>query len=99
MDSKMSVLKRHRFAAIVVAVLIVLACSLFIARTLRLQSIDRQLAAIEAAEGIPDSENAAIAYFAFFQEYATPPSMLLPDPNAERLTSRTRQPSRAFRCR
>ena len=70
MGNKRSVLKRHRFAAIVVAVPIVLVCSLFIARTLRLQSIDRQIAAIEAARAIPDSENAAVLYREFFQDFA-----------------------------
>lgn len=77
----MSILRRHRFAAIVAVVVIVVLCVFFVANAFGLRSVDRQLDAIEAAMAIPDSENAAIAYFAFTQEYAPPPSISHPKVN------------------
>ena len=50
----------------------VVLCALVVVGVLRFGSIDRQLAAMEAAEAIPDSENAAVAYLNFTATYSAP---------------------------
>ncbi len=44
---------------------VVVLCPLWMAGIISLQSVDKQLARIEAERAIPDSENAAVAYFDF----------------------------------
>jgi len=64
--------KRVWLAAIVVVTTAIILCLLW--RSWSSESVDEQLAAIEAARAIPDSENAAIIYY-----------KLLQDPNATSL--------------
>ena len=74
MPNKRPILKQHKVAAIIVlAVLIVamLAVILLIG-PVRSWSVDRQLAEIEAARAIPDSENAAVLYRQLFEDCGLP---------------------------
>lgn len=60
--------KRRRLIIIltvVIAMAVVVLCPLWMAGIISLQSVDKQLARIEAERAIPDSENAAVAYFDF----------------------------------
>ncbi|MBA7636927.1 hypothetical protein ES703_44555 [subsurface metagenome] len=61
-------------AAIVIVIGAIICCLLWKAGLLKLQTVDEQLAAIEAARAIPDEENAAIIY-----------NVLIQDPNATSL--------------
>jgi len=67
------ILKSRRFyIALVIFCLLIFSVILYII-WLRPLSIDRQLAYIEAQRAIPDSENAAVFYRQFFQNFPIPP--------------------------
>ena len=70
---------RKRFWFVAIVILIVAICCYFLSMTglLNFQTVDEQLAAIEAAHAIPDSENAAIIYYQLMQDYDE--SLLSPD--------------------
>mgnify|MGYP001046613613 CR=1 FL=1 len=74
MPSKTSVLKRHKLAAIIVVVVIVLAmlAAILLIGPVRSWSVDRQIAEIEAERAVPDSENAAVLYRQFFEDFGVP---------------------------
>jgi hypothetical protein len=69
--------KRVRFAVIVILIAAIICCLLWKAGLLEFQTVDEQLAAIEAAHAIPDEENAAIIYNKLLQNYDE--SALSPD--------------------
>jgi len=64
-------------AAIVIVIAAITCCLLWKAGLLKLQTVDEQLAAIEAARAIPDEENAAIIYNQLLENYDE--SSLSPD--------------------
>jgi len=69
--------KRVRFAAIVIVIAAIICCLLWKAGLWEFQTVDEQLAAIEAARAIPDEENAATIYNQLLEDYDE--SSLSPD--------------------
>jgi len=64
-------------AAIVIVIAAIICCLLWKAGLLEFQTVDEELAAIEAARAIPDEENAAIIYNQLLENYDE--SSLSPD--------------------
>lgn len=76
-------------AAIVIVIAAIICCLLWKAGLWEFQTVDEQLAAIEAARAIPDEENAAIIYNQLLEDYDE--SLLSPDfldEDLDNLTSR-----------
>jgi len=76
-------------AAIVIVIAVIICCLLWKAGLWEFQTVDEQLAAIEAARAIPDEENAAIIYNQLLEDYDE--SLLSPDfmdEDLDNLTSR-----------
>jgi len=61
--------KRLRVAVIALITAAVICCLIWISRSWKFQSVDEQIAAIEAARAIPDEENAAVIYNQLLENY------------------------------
>ena len=68
--------KRFWYVAIVILIVAIGCCFLLKTGLLDFQTIDEQLAAIEAARAIPDAENAAIIYNQLLENYDKSPLSL-----------------------
>ncbi len=67
--------RRFYIAVVIVIAAAMLVVILFMGR-IRSWSVDRQIAQIEAARAIPDSENAAVMYRQFFKDFEGPDPLL-----------------------
>ncbi len=87
-ESGQRMAKRIWYGAIVILALAIGCCFLLKTGLLNSQTVDEQLAAIEAARAIPDEENAAIIYYQLLDNYDE--SSLSPDFMDDDLDYRTR---------